>query len=641
MQYKITVLLFFVFSIFGFSQNAQDIIDNLKIELKSKPDSKRTATIYSDLTWYYSNISPDSALVYGKKALFESNILKDSVLIAQIHSDLGAVYFRKTDYISSKQNYLKAYQIRKSRNDKIGMAKIAANLANIYSKENNKVLALKSYFESLDFFEKSNNLEAASLTNANIGSLFLDLKNYKKSLNYTQKAVKYQEEKNQYTGLATSYLTMGNIYLRLKDTIKALKFYEKSISSSKKTGNNFALSSAMNNVSNIKISQNKNDEAIKLIEKSKQILATLNPKIDESSLLLNKVSNDISKKKFSEAKIILHKLKNSYLKNNIFDSDLNQTYHFLSQVHSYLNSPDSASYYINASLRLQNQIIEKTVEKQTNELETKYQTAKKEKLLIQQEAEAKKRNQLIIGLVILSFFVTLIGFLIYRQQKLKNKQQTQAFELKQAIGQIETQNKLQSQRLAISKDLHDNIGAQLTFIISSVETAKFAPEIENTKIGNKLTQISNFTKDTIVELRDTIWAMNSNEISFEDLQIRISNFIEKAKDATENIDFKFEIDQSLNQTKLTSIQGMNIYRTIQEAINNALKYAKSDKISVSITKIDNNIKIEIADNGIGFDKDLIIQGNGLQNMKKRIEEIGGTFELMSQLGTGTFINILV
>ena len=97
----------------------------------------------------------------------------------------------------------------------------------------------------------------------------------------------------------------------------------------------------------------------------------------------------------------------------------------------------------------------------------------------------------------------------------------------------------------------------------------------------------------------------------------------------------------MNQTKLTSIIGMNIYRIIQEAINNALKYAKADKISVSIDKIDEKIKIQISDNGVGFDKDSITQGNGLQNMQKRIEEIGGTFNLESELDKGTKISILV
>ena len=181
--------------------------------------------------------------------------------------------------------------------------------------------------------------------------------------------------------------------------------------------------------------------------------------------------------------------------------------------------------------------------------------------------------------------------------------------------------------------MHDNIGAQVTFIISSVETAKFAPEIENTKLGNKLTKISDFTKDTIVELRDTIWAMNSNEISFEDLQIRISNFIEKASSASEDIAFDFNIDKNLNTIKLTSIIGMNIYRTIQEAINNALKYAKADKIDVNISKINDKINIEITDNGIGFDKETIVMGNGLQNMQKRIEEINGTFNIETENGT--------
>src|SRR5690606_7568364 len=135
-------------------------------------------------------------------------------------------------------------------------------------------------------------------------------------------------------------------------------------------------------------------------------------------------------------------------------------------------------------------------------------------------------------------------------------------------------NSLQEQRLTISRDLHDNIGAQLTFIISSIENLQYGFKITNEKLTNKLTNISSFTKETIYELRDTIWAMNKDKISLEDLQIRTTNFIEKAAIASEGMELKFDVDPELNKdTTFTSVQGMNIYRIIQEAINNALKYA--------------------------------------------------------------------
>ncbi|MEC4004731.1 sensor histidine kinase [Flavobacterium sp. SUN052] len=638
---KLLLFLVLFSSMFSHSQNAQDLIDNLKKELKNNPDAKKTATIYSDLTWYYANISTDSALVYGKKAIIESTKLKDSVVLAQVYSDLGAVYFRRADYKASKDSYLKGYQIRKIRNDKTGMAKIAANLANIYNKENKKTLALKSYLESVDYFQKTNNLEAAALTNANIGSLFMDLKNYSKSMSYTKKAIEYQEINNLDIGLSTSYLTLGNIYLRFKDTVNALKFYNKSIISSKKSENNVALSSALNNISNIKINQNKNDEATKLINTSSKIIQKLNVNSDESSLPLNLVTKNISDRKFDEAKILLYKLKRQYSKNESFKSELSQTYLYLSQVHAYTNSPDSASYYIDLSKKLQDKIIEETVQRQTNEFEAKYQSTKKEKQLLEKEIEIENSRNKLIAVTSIAFFIGLIGFLIYRQQKLKNKQQEQEYELKTAISQIETQNKLHEQRLSISRDLHDNIGAQLTFVISSIDNLKFGNKITDNKVNSQLTKISDFTKSTIIELRDTIWAMNTNEFTYEDLHSRILNFIEKAKSAKDGITFKFNIDERLKAVKFSSVIGINLYRTIQEAVNNAIKYADCKEISVDVVKENNQIKIEIKDNGEGFDLETIDFGNGLYNMQKRIEEVGGICEIKSEVSKGTTITILL
>jgi signal transduction histidine kinase len=213
------------------------------------------------------------------------------------------------------------------------------------------------------------------------------------------------------------------------------------------------------------------------------------------------------------------------------------------------NQFKQAYQYKNLFSKYKDSLLNKENIKAVEEINTKYQTVQKEKKIIQQQAEAKQKNVYLIGLSVLALLTGLIGFLIYKQQKQKNQQLAQENELKAAIVQIDNQNKLQEQRLSISRDLHDNIGSQLTFIISSVDNIKYGFDIINEKLDTKLTNISNFAKDTIVELRDTIWAMNSNEISFEDLEARINNYIEKAKDAKDDVSFSFAFDETIEPFK--------------------------------------------------------------------------------------------
>ncbi|MEW4924382.1 7TM diverse intracellular signaling domain-containing protein [Algibacter sp. 2305UL17-15] len=205
---------------------------------------------------------------------------------------------------------------------------------------------------------------------------------------------------------------------------------------------------------------------------------------------------------------------------------------------------------------------------------------------------------------------------------------------------IAYQKKLYEQRLKISRDLHDNIGAQLTFIISSIENLPYGFKITNEKLTHKLQSISTFTKDTIYELRDTIWAMNKSKISLEDLQVRISNFVEKANAHSEGMVFTFNVDDSIsNAIEFSSLKGMNIYRIIQEAVNNAFKYAEANNVLVSISENDSGIFVEIKDDGKGFDLQTIESGNGLNNMKKRAKDIGAVLEIESELHKGTSVKL--
>lgn len=637
---KIFIILLFT-PLLAFSQNAQEKIDDLKKELKNNSDSKKIASIYSDLTWYYTNVSIDSALFYGEKAIENSVKSGDSTLIAQVYSDVAAAYYRKGDYQNSKVNYLKAYKIRNIRKDYSGMAKVKANLANIYNKEGNKDLALQSYLESIDYFEKTGNYNAASLTKANVGYLFHEIKNYPKAMSYLREAIDYQENNKLEDGLCTSYLTLGNVYLKMKDTSYAILSYQKSIFYSKKTGNKISLASAYVNLGSIKSQQNKSKEAISLFNTSKQIRDSINIRNEESILSLNLVKEKLRVSDFKSAKQDLLKLKNIYEPDTKEVDNLTETYQLLIQTYAYLHRPDSVSYYMDQESKLKNEIIETAVVKQTNELEAKYQTAKKEKLLLQKEIEAKHKNLLITGISLVACLIAFIAFLIYRQQKTKNYQQNQEYQLKIAISKIETQNELQKQRLAISRDLHDNIGAELTFIISAIDNINYAFDIADPKLKHRLSKISAFASDTIIELRDTIWAMNHSEITFEDLQSRISNFMEKAKETKVQTNFLFAINESLKHTKLSSVHGMNIYRTIQEAVNNSIKYARATEISVDAKRIDSQIVINIKDNGVGFDIAATEKGNGLLNMQKRMESIDGSFELTSIPGEGTSISLII
>jgi signal transduction histidine kinase len=633
------VVLVFLSFISSYSQNAEEIIKKLKIELTQNPTDSKKAVIYSDLTWYYANVSIDSALFYGDKAIKESQRLGDSILTAQVYSDLGAVYFRKNDFINAKKFYLKSYQIRKLKKDLNGLAKINNNLANIYMNTQEYKSAMKAYLETLSYFEKNNDLTNANIVKANIGQLYTDLRNYDKSVKYLKEALKYYEKQKDKVRLCESYLNLGKAYESMGDLSNAEFFYKKSLGHCQAIANKKATGILYQSLAIIQTKQSKDSLAAKNLAISDSIGKIVNSTVDNANLKITKARYLLKQHKYEDAKELLLSIKKVF-RDEKSEKDLLYTYRLLIPTSAFLNQPDSVAYYNDKYTFLFEKLTKKSVIKQTNELETKYQTAKKEKLIIEKEAENKRKTNWIIIISLLTLFSSLVGFLIYRQQKLKNKQQEQEFQLKSAIAQIETQNQLQEQRLAISRDLHDNIGAQLTFVISSVDNLKYGNQISDNRVVNQLTKISDFTKSTIIELRDTIWAMNNNEFSFDDLRSRIFNFIEKAKSAKEDIEFKFNVDDSLQEMKFSSIIGINLYRTMQEAVNNAVKYAEPSQIEVNVLKQNNQIQIQIKDNGKGFDLQNVDFGNGLHNMKKRIEEVDGKITITSD-DTGTVIEILI
>ncbi|WP_439128900.1 ATP-binding protein, partial [Polaribacter sp.] len=317
------------------------------------------------------------------------------------------------------------------------------------------------------------------------------------------------------------------------------------------------------------------------------------------------------------------------------------------QVYKKLGNLKQALKDTEALVKIKDSIFKKQRDQTVQETEAKYETAKKEKeialqkeQLLEKELAIKNRNLYAILFASAFLILAIIFFAVYKRNQLKKQQLQKEIDLKDALSKIKTQNRLQEQRLRISRDLHDNIGSQLTFIISSIDNLKYVSKDANEKLKEKLVGISSFTSETIHQLRDTIWAMNKTEITIEDLHTRILSFIEKAKIATPNIAFKINYEIDKNEA-LSSLEGMSIFRVLQEAINNAIKYAESSKIEINIDKKENTYIISIMDDGVGFDLNTVTLGNGLSNMEKRMSEIGGNVKIISAKSKGTEIKLLL
>lgn len=642
------IVFFFCSNLIAFSQDALKIIDSLKQVISKNPSDSLKIKAYGDLCWYYRDVSVDSAFHYGNLALQHSVKTNNKQGEAQAYNDLGILYYDVSSFNKSISYYKKTMAYRESLLDSMGMASVYNKLGIAYQRIFKMDSAIFFATSALKIYEAKKHTKYAAIIKNNIANIYQDLKQYQKALDTHLEVAETYSKLEDFEGLTYSYTNIGNAYLYLGDTTQTLNYYNKGIEIAQAQNLNRELSTLYNNLGSVYKGQKKYIEAIENYNKSLLIRANLNDDYGVSSAAINIGSLHLESGELNLAeKHLRHGLK---LAKKVQAKELEMNvYGSLLSYYAYRKNTDSIIKYQNLHNAIQDSIFNERVTKEVLEIREKYDAAEREKEIQAQRADLaikelnlNQKNTQIIGLVVLALVLSLLGYLLYKQQKLKNQQLQKESELKEALAKIETQNKLQEQRLSISRDLHDNIGAQLTFIISSIDNLQYGFKITNDKLNAKLAGISAFTKETIYELRDTIWAMNKSEISLEDLQARISNFIDKAVISSNTINFSFQSDKGLSENlKFSSVDGMNIYRVIQESVNNAIKYANAHKISVRIEKATGGIVFFIRDDGKGFNLKTVEKGNGINNMKKRADEIGADFSIESEPEKGTSVVLKV
>ncbi len=260
------------------------------------------------------------------------------------------------------------------------------------------------------------------------------------------------------------------------------------------------------------------------------------------------------------------------------------------------------------------------------ELEIDYETEKKDKELAESKLEIEARNfQLMLaGVALILLLIGIAG--IYRYQQIKKQKLLSELELKNKIKQAEYEQKISEEKLRISRELHDNIGSQLTFMISSIDNIGYS--VKDEKFLSRLGKLSSFGRETLGELRNTIWAMKNEETSLEALELKLKDIKSQFSETIENIELN--ISNTINRKiELSSTQVLDLFRISQEAIQNALKYSGCSKIEILFQDFGQGIQMIISDDGAGFDVEKINRGNGLDNMRHRAERAGGALKIDS------------
>lgn len=254
-------------------------------------------------------------------------------------------------------------------------------------------------------------------------------------------------------------------------------------------------------------------------------------------------------------------------------------------------------------------------------------------LVLTKVFDVSPMNMDLIGMPIFMLFVYLL--IAVRTMMMYTE-----FEVQYVVSITENTKKIQEQRLELSRDVHDNIGAQLTFIRSILDELKTSAVPFGHVVNHQIEDLSNCCNDSISELRNTLWALNSEVIYLEDLKVKILNFINKAASVKKNIIFNAVFDFN-DPTTLSSKQAVNLFRIVQELVNNAIKYAEASRISIEVRQQGNILFIGIHDDGVGFDLQAGSEGYGLKNTKARVAEVNGSIKIFTDKNRGAKFDITV
>ena len=593
----------------------------------------------------FEQSSPDTADFYFEKArrLALKNNDKKGVSLSISH---------KISLFNNEGKYYKALtlgqqmiNIGKEINDTAILIKGYNDVANEYEYLGELQGSSQNYLTALYLADHIGNHKMQQILNNNIASVFIELKDYKQANKFANDSYSLAKVNKDTAGIGSSLINLGITEMHLNKFNPAMEHFNQVILIGNYVGDPTLVADAKLNRGIIFEKQNlipnaqKDYDDVNMMAK-KLLMPDYNlyALFSLAGIEQKRHNYDKAIKDIRQAIAVGKKLGAA--------NELQEMYDTLSVILETTGEFHSALQFRKKYEILKDSILNAEVKTNINRLQIEYKAAKKDKEIAEKNLQLQKNystiekeHSLLLfsgGGIIFLILLIIISYRFYRQRQKLNEQAILNYQNEQDMIKLKAlMQGREEERKRISGEMHDDIGSALTTIMYLSNSLSEQDNENKLKIINKITS----TAGTVVDkMNEIIWSMNKDYDTLDDLITYIRFHVVELLE-NNGIKYQFMLPDEVPQVTLNGEKRRNIYLVVKESIHNIIKHAGATQVTLEF-KFDNSLYISVRDNGKGiYLNDLNRFGNGIKNMKNRIENIGGIFSIENN--RGTIVNIIM
>ncbi|MDR3220283.1 MAG: tetratricopeptide repeat protein [Dysgonamonadaceae bacterium] len=539
---------------------------------------------------------------YVAKGLALADKEKNKELVVKFTSALGIYYIHKSSYDTAIVHLEKALLLAEDINDKQKEADICGNLAGVYCNKGDLETGISYYHKSISILERNGLDKNLAIWYGNMGGRYRQLGEYNLAIKYLEKAEQLGIKNNDLNALAKAYSAFGNLYLEMEDMDKAMEYGLKSLKVSQEMNNKQGETYAYQVLINVSLTKEEYDEAEKYANECLRVSEEMNY-ARGMSMAWNALANiHLEKGRYKEAEMAAFKAletdsTNLYLSTGILAH--------ISIANIFLGNKEKAVAYLHKSFAAKDEFNNNSVRESLMEMETKYETEKKELRITSLE----KEQQLYVWLGIAGALLAIaLGVALWQKGKNVRKE-------KQLIATSSVLDGEMKERTRLAQDLHDRLSGNLSAV--KLELNNYAESLQSVcaKLDNCIEDIRNVAHDLMPTS-----LQYGMKVALEDFAAQFPNVAFHFFGKEKRIDKRTEFV---------------VYCCASELVNNSIKHANAKNINLQLVQAEKHVSLTVQDDGCGFNEESVAKGFGLKSIRDRVASSNGKIDIDSAPGKGT------